>query len=99
MDVVQELLRSLQKHVDAHHISRHSWPDDAEFAIRYKLSAWPYPESQNRDIVAFFKTKEQLQDKIQELECFSQMEDNYAEYQVYEWDLGPTRIGNVVQLI
>lgn len=63
------------------------WPDDAVYAARYSLKAWP---SQANDYVRFFRDAEEFKTWYAKKLKWATLEDNYftLDY-VFEWDWGP----------
>lgn len=88
---VSPILAALHAHVDAHRTADQDWPADAVFAIRYRCSTWPCGW-QTYYSVEFCKTFDEVYAWVARYRHWARLEDNYFEYSVYEWDLGPNLI-------
>lgn len=73
--------------VDATKINGQHWPDDALFCVSVRQRTWPLYSG---DYYAhFFQNQEQLDAFLKGQHDWAKMEDNYLDYTVYAWDLGP----------
>lgn len=63
------------------------WPDDALYAVAYDV--WNWPTYNKRGDVVFFRVREDLDRWIRDKRIWASMEDNYADWIVFEWDWGP----------
>lgn len=81
-----------QAYIDSHKTGGKVWPNDAEFAVCYYLSTWPMGWLRESSM-EFFTCRADLDTWIADKCEWAKCEDNYVAYQVYEWDLGPNKIG------
>ena len=84
------VMQMLQNHIAAHTTYGEEWPADAEFAVAWRTSTWPCGWSDIRHI-DFFASKQELDAWMDKQRKWASYEDNYVAWEVYEWDLGPTR--------
>lgn len=87
-DVGASIAQALYNHMQSHDTAGHSWPDSAEFAVVHCESTWPCGWEQY-SAVKFFDSRQELECWIEDKREWMQLEDNYAAWRVYEWDLGP----------
>jgi hypothetical protein len=64
------------------------WPDDAVFAVKYNMSTWPIGWGKEAS-VKFFPSEAELLEWMDSMQKWSRLEDNYAAWSVFEWNLGP----------
>lgn len=64
------------------------WPNDAEFCVVQKSSAWP-TGFDNTSYVSFYRNEEELKENLRATSEFYSMGDNDYARRVYRWDLGP----------
>jgi hypothetical protein len=77
----------LAKTIDDTKIDGQHWPEDAHFCASVRQRTWPLYSGDYR--AHFFQTQTQLDVFMKDQLDWARLEDNYLDFIVYEWDLGP----------
>lgn len=68
------------------------WPHDAQFKVETKYHTWPM--GWDKDVSTnYFSSLEEKDAYINDLREWARCEDNAVRISVWEWDLGPTFMG------
>lgn len=70
------------------------WPDDAEFKVSYRYKTWPKGWDDNT-YEQFFTNREELDAFLADQKDWARSEDNGISIQVWEWDLGISKVEDI----
>ena len=95
MNTLNAVLTSqLAAHIDSHQTAGHAWPCNSSHAIVYKYSTWPCGWEKETTI-SFFTSEKGVEEWVHHQTEWARCEDNYVAFQVYFWDLGPSKCDGV----
>ena len=87
MQQVTPVIECINSIIDSAKIDGKHWPDDALFCVSVRQRTWPLYSGDYH--AHFFQTQSQLDVFLNDQRDWAKLEDNYLDYIVYEWDLGP----------
>ncbi len=86
--VVKALTEAILRNVDNTAMFGNYWPDDATHCVTYVYHTWPVGwESQVH--IQFFTTEGELNEFVERMRYWAELEDNDFGMRAYAWDWGP----------